>query len=101
MARQARRALVCGAGGFIGGRLVKRLKAEGFWVPGVDLKRPEFCASAADEFVQGDLRDPRLCEEVVQGTEDVYQLAADMGVRGSSSRATTTRTSCTTPRRSI
>ena len=82
MARQARRALVCGAGGFIGGHLVKRLKAEGFWVRGVDLKRPEFCASAADEFVQGDLRDPRLCEEVVQGIEDVYQLAADMGGAG-------------------
>lgn len=82
MAGQTKRALVCGAGGFIGGHLVKRLKAEGFWVRGVDLKRPEFCASAADEFVQGDLRDPRLCEEMVQGIEDVYQLAADMGGAG-------------------
>src|SRR5262252_2895447 len=51
-------ALVCGAGGFIGTHLVRRLKSEGYWVAGADLKRPEFSATAADEFVVGDLRDP-------------------------------------------
>ena len=50
-------ALVLGAGGFIGSHMVKRLKSEGYWVRGVDLKYPEFSESAADEFVQGDLRD--------------------------------------------
>lgn len=79
---ETKHALVCGAGGFIGGHLVKRLQAEGLWVRGVDLKLPEFCDSAADEFVQGDLRDPRLCEEFVEGIDDVYQLAADMGGAG-------------------
>ena len=82
MVRKTKRALVCGAGGFIGGHLVTRLKAEGFWVRGVDLKLPEFCESAADVFVQGDLRAPRLCEEVVEEIDDVYQLAADMGGAG-------------------
>lgn len=76
-------ALVCGAGGFIGNHLVKRLKREGFWVRGVDLVRPEFCDSKADEFVTGDLRDPRLCEQIVDKPFDhVYQLAADMGGAG-------------------
>ena len=54
-----KRALVCGAGGFIGSHLVKRLKQEGYWVRGVDLKRPEFGATAADDFVIADLREPR------------------------------------------
>jgi len=76
-------ALVCGAGGFIGSHLVKRLKQEGYWVRGVDLKKPEFDETEADEFVVGDLRDPRLCEEVVdQDFDEVYQLAADMGGAG-------------------
>ena len=79
----ARRALVCGAGGFIGSHLARRLKKEGFWVRGVDLKFPEFGDSAADEFVQGDLRDPKLCLKLVaDGIEHVYQLAADMGGAG-------------------
>ena len=78
-----RTALVCGAGGFIGGHLVKRLKAEGFWVRGVDQKRHEFTTSAADEFVVGDLRDPYLCRKVVDRQfDEVYQLAADMGGAG-------------------
>ena len=77
------RALVCGAGGFIGGHLVKRLKAEGYWVRGVDLVEHEFCPSQADEFVIGDLRDPVLCAEVVdEGMDEIYQLAADMGGAG-------------------
>jgi GDP-D-mannose 3', 5'-epimerase len=76
-------ALVCGAGGFIGGHLVKRLKREGFWVRGVDLKFPEFCETQADDFVIGDLRDPHLCSHVVdQKFDEVYQLAADMGGAG-------------------
>ena len=78
-----RTALVCGAGGFIGGHLVKRLKAEGFWVRGVDLKRNEFAISPADDFVVGDLRDPYLCRDVVdRAFDEVYQLAADMGGAG-------------------
>jgi len=76
-------ALVCGAGGFIGGHLVKRLKREGFWVRGVDLKYHEFCESQADEFIIGDLRDPQVCRDVLDKSfDEVYQLAADMGGAG-------------------
>src|SRR6185437_12613531 len=77
-----RRVLVGGAGGFIGSHLVRRLKREGFWVRGVDLKRPEFSDSKADEFVVGDLRDAALVASVIKGIDDVYQLAADMGGAG-------------------
>ena len=77
-----KRVLVMGAGGFIGGHLVKRLKAEGQWVRGVDIKQHEHAESAADEFIVGDLRDPELVAAVVEGMEDVYQLAADMGGAG-------------------
>ncbi len=79
------RALVCGAGGFIGGHLVTRLKAEGLWVRGVDLERPEFGPTAADDFLQLDLRDRTACEEALDvdgGFDEVYQLAADMGGMG-------------------
>jgi len=76
-------ALVCGAGGFIGGHLVKRLKKEGFWVRGVDLKLHEFAETEADDFVIGDLRDPAFCRAVVDRRfDEVYQLAADMGGAG-------------------
>lgn len=76
-------ALVCGAGGFIGSHLVKKLKKEGFWVRGVDLKKPEYSMSEADEFVVGDLRDQRIVENVLdQPFDEVYQLAADMGGAG-------------------
>jgi nucleoside-diphosphate-sugar epimerase len=76
-------ALVCGAGGFIGGHLVRRLKNEGFWVRGVDLKHNEFSPSVADEFVIGDLRNPFFCDEITDRPFDkVYQLAADMGGAG-------------------
>jgi nucleoside-diphosphate-sugar epimerase len=61
-----KRALVCGAGGFIAGHLVKRLKADGYWVRGVDLKAPEFAASAADEFRLLDLRELDRCQEALQ-----------------------------------
>ena len=78
-----KKALVLGAGGFIGSHLVKRLKQEGFWVRGVDLKRPEFSETAADEFVVGDLREQTVCRSVLdQPFDHVYQLAADMGGAG-------------------
>src|SRR4029077_8215632 len=85
-----KRALVCGAGGFIGSHLAKRLKFEGYWVRGVDLKYPEFSATACDDFVIGDLRDPDVCKNIIYipGADDssyfdeVYQLAADMGGMG-------------------
>ena len=72
-------AVVTGAGGFIGHHLVNRLKAEGHFVRGVDLKRPEFAPSAADEFLIADLRHFESCLRAAEGMEDVYQLAADMG----------------------
>jgi GDP-D-mannose 3',5'-epimerase len=77
-----KRVLVNGAGGFIGGHLVKRLKKEGYWVRAVDLKRNEFGESQADEFIVGDLRDQNLVREVVEDIDEVYQLAADMGGAG-------------------
>ncbi|QUS35121.1 NAD-dependent epimerase/dehydratase family protein [Falsirhodobacter algicola] len=76
-------ALVLGAGGFIGGHLVRRLKDEGFWVRGVDLKRNEFAPSAADDFRLGDLREQDFTRSVVDRRfDEVYQLAADMGGAG-------------------
>jgi nucleoside-diphosphate-sugar epimerase len=76
-------ALVCGAGGFIGGHLVRRLKREGFWVRGVDLKFHEYAETEADDFVIGDLRDPYLVRQVIDRRfDEVYQLAADMGGAG-------------------
>lgn len=78
-----KKAIVCGAGGFIGGHLVKRLKAEGYWVLGVDIKKHEYVKSPADKFMLGDLRDPRFCAKVFAKPVDrVYQLAADMGGAG-------------------
>ncbi|ARU54503.1 UDP-glucose 4-epimerase [Oleiphilus messinensis] len=78
-----RKALVLGAGGFIGSHLVKRLKKDGMWVRGVDLKFPEFSETVADDFIQGDLRDMQVCERAVdQRFDEVYQLAADMGGAG-------------------
>jgi GDP-D-mannose 3', 5'-epimerase len=78
-----RSALVCGAGGFIGGHLVKRLKRDGFWVRGADLKFHEFSETETDDFVVGDLRDQGLCRAIVDRRfDEVYQLAADMGGAG-------------------
>jgi GDP-D-mannose 3', 5'-epimerase len=95
-----KKALVLGAGGFIGSHMVKRLKTEGYWVRGVDLKYPEFSPTAADEFVQGDLRDPEFARKVVvfkgpggnfyadvpetvgEPFDEIYQFAADMGGAG-------------------
>jgi nucleoside-diphosphate-sugar epimerase len=93
-------ALVLGAGGFIGSHMVKRLRSEGYWVRGVDLKRPEFSETEAHEFIQGDLRDMNFVERVLQFKgylgnfyhfvasqyidtfDEIYQFAADMGGAG-------------------
>ena len=76
-------ALVCGAGGFIGGHLVKRLRTDGWWVRGVDLKPHEFTETASNEFVVGDLRDPQFCRQAIDRPfDEIYQLAADMGGAG-------------------
>jgi nucleoside-diphosphate-sugar epimerase len=78
-----KRALVCGAGGFIGGHLVGRLKREGFWVRGVDLKLSEHNAPEADDFAIGDLREQAFCRSIIDRPfDEVYQLAADMGGAG-------------------
>ena len=93
-------ALVLGAGGFIGSHMVKRLRAEGYWVRGVDLKNTEFSSTQANEFVTGDLRDVGFVREVIQFKghsgnynanvpyryikpfDEIYQFAADMGGAG-------------------
>ncbi len=76
-------AIVAGAGGFIGGHLVKYLKNQGYYVKGVDLKYPEFSKTAADDFIIGDLRDPVMVASVVdKAYDEIYQLAADMGGAG-------------------
>ena len=93
-------ALVLGAGGFIGSHMVKRLRSEGYWVRGVDLKYPEFAETEANEFIQGDLRDVEFVRKVIQfkGEQgnfynevpyrcilpfhEIYQFAADMGGAG-------------------
>ena len=80
-----KRVLVCGAGGFIGGAMMKRLKTEGHWVRGVDLKEHEFfdAYSVADEFIVGDLRLSEVCDKVVsKDIDEIYQFAADMGGAG-------------------
>lgn len=81
-----KKALVCGAGGFIGGHLVTKLKKEGYWVRGVDIKAHEFAQSAADQFLQLDLRDEQNCIKALSlpdgSFDEVYQLAADMGGMG-------------------
>jgi len=80
-----KRILVLGAGGFIGGAMMKRLKSEGHWVRGVDIKEHEFfdAYKVADEFIVGDLRDPVVCDNVVtEDIDEIYQFAADMGGAG-------------------
>lgn len=80
----SKKVLVCGAGGFIGGHLVKKLKSEGYWVRGVDIKNHEFEETSADDFVLGDLRDQQFCKQIVKDIQfdELYQLAADMGGAG-------------------
>jgi nucleoside-diphosphate-sugar epimerase len=76
-------ALVCGAGGFIGSHMVKRLVSEGFWVRGADLKYPKYSNTTAHDFAVGDLRDPYFCKSMVDRRfDEVFQFAADMGGAG-------------------
>ena len=100
MAQYTKKALVLGAGGFIGSHMVKRLRSEGYWVRGVDLKRPEYSETEANEFVLGDLRDTNFVRRVleykgdrgnfyhsvpyryIQPFDEIYQFAADMGGAG-------------------
>jgi len=100
MAEYRKKALVLGAGGFIGSHMVKRLKSEGYWVRGVDLKSPEFSKTEADEFVHGDLSDRSFTkrvlefkgeqgnfyypvpERLIEPFDEIYQFAADMGGAG-------------------
>src|SRR3989338_7939700 len=83
MASNGKKVVVAGAGGFIGTHLVRRLKNEGYWVRGVDLKFPEFSETAADDFIIGDLRDPAVWARILDRPfDEVYQLAADMGGAG-------------------
>jgi len=78
-----KKVLVCGAGGFIGSHMVKRLKAEGCWVRGIDLKYPRYESTHADDFIIGDLRDPYVCRSAIdQKFNEIYQFAADMGGAG-------------------
>jgi nucleoside-diphosphate-sugar epimerase len=79
-----KKALICGAGGFIGGHLVRRLKDEGYWVRGVDIKQHEYRKTQADDFVQGDLREQNVCRKITADVQfdELYQLAADMGGAG-------------------
>jgi GDP-D-mannose 3',5'-epimerase len=82
-----KKAIVCGAGGFIGSHLVKRLKKNGYWVRGVDIKKPEFSPTAADDYLLLDLREKQNCDTACKSPDaasfdEVYQLAADMGGMG-------------------
>jgi len=78
-----KKAIVLGAGGFIGSHLVKRLKREDYFVRGIDLKYPDFSPTAADEFIIGDLRDFHICNKYIDDNiDEIYQLAADMGGAG-------------------
>ena len=100
MSEYVKTALVLGAGGFIGSHMVKRLRSEGYWVRGVDVKEPEFCESEANEFVLGDLRSASFVDKVIRfkgylgnfynevpqqyhdSFDEIYQFAADMGGAG-------------------
>ena len=83
MDNKTKKALVCGAGGFIGSHMAKRLKEEGYFVKGVDLKNPEFSQTACDKFLIGDLRDISTWDQLdCKNYDEVYQFAADMGGAG-------------------
>ena len=87
MAQTMKTALVLGAGGFIGSHMVRRLRKEGFWVRGVDLKYPEYSKTEAHEFIKGDLRDVTLVSKILKtpyksSFDQIYQFAADMGGAG-------------------
>ena len=83
METETKKALVCGAGGFIGSHMVKKLKSEGYWVRGADVKEPDFSGTEADEFLTGDLTDQSFCKDVTNiEFDEIYQFAADMGGAG-------------------
>ena len=83
METETKKALVCGAGGFIGSHMVKKLKLEGYWVRGADVKEPDFSGTEADEFLTGDLTDQSFCKDVTNiEFDEIYQFAADMGGAG-------------------
>ena len=83
MDTETKKALVCGAGGFIGSHMVKKLKLEGYWVRGADVKEPDFSGTEADEFLTGDLTDQSFCKDVTNiEFDEIYQFAADMGGAG-------------------
>ena len=83
METETKKALVCGAGGFIGSHMVKKLKLEGYWVRGADVKEPDFSGTEADEFLTGDLTDQAFCDDVTNiEFDEIYQFAADMGGAG-------------------
>ena len=83
METETKKALVCGAGGFIGSHMVRKLKLEGYWVRGADLKEPDFSGTEADEFLTGDLTDQAFCDDVTNiEFDEIYQFAADMGGAG-------------------
>lgn len=79
----SKKAIVCGAGGFIGSHIVNRLKQEGFWVRGIDSKLPSFCKTQADDFIVGDLTSKDfVSSSIPDDVDELYQLAADMGGAG-------------------
>ena len=86
MLNNNKKALVLGAGGFIGSHMVKRLKKEGYWVRGVDLKYPEFSETEADDFIKGDLNEVDVVISSLTNEnyffDEIYQFAADMGGAG-------------------
>jgi len=100
MEKRCKTALVCGAGGFIGSHMVKKLRAEGYWVRGVDFKPPQFSQTEANEFIFGDLTDQVFVDRIVRFKghctnfyysvidrytdtfDEIYQFAADMGGAG-------------------
>jgi len=83
METETKKALVCGAGGFIGSHMVRKLKLEGYWVRGADVKEPDFSGTEADEFLTGDLTDQAFCKDVTNiEFDEIYQFAADMGGAG-------------------
>ena len=83
METETKKALVCGAGGFIGSHMVKKLKSEGYWVRGADVKEPDFSGTEADEFLTGDLTDQSFCKDVTNiEFDEISQIAADMGGAG-------------------
>jgi nucleoside-diphosphate-sugar epimerase len=81
--KSKKNAIICGAGGFIGGHLINRLKNEGYWVRGIDIKENEYGNNNADDFILGDLTDPVICNNLFdREIDEIYQLAADMGGAG-------------------